>query len=160
MGELWTPMREANAEREAMVDNHIKAGREVDKALKELDRHLSVVFFGDNAEPYPGIVPGRWHIRRQNPETLDSYFPLQTPEGEYREPTMGDVERLKGADLWTADGMKRMRQQEENRRRAQEREQQRHAEDRQAEIASRIEIDRDRVKHAKGLRIPGYGLPK
>jgi hypothetical protein len=128
---------EANAERIAMADASAHPFAEIDRELYRLDRHLSLKFFGENASA-PGIVPGRWHIRRENPNTIDTYYPLETPDGEYRDPTMNDVEKLKGADLWKGDGMWRMRRRDLQQREKAERSRQRHDEDRREEIADRI----------------------
>lgn len=95
----------ANVEREEMVDNHIRKAQAIATALHDLDPNLELCFFGDRAEARYGIVPGRWHVRRTNKDTSDSYFPITTPDGGFREPDFGILEELRRRDLWRKGAM-------------------------------------------------------
>lgn len=91
MPDLWTP-DQANAERNSVVEgrlrDHIAAGVRLERELKKLDPYLEVGFIGDRAPAYPGIIPGRWHVIRRNPEGLDLFLPIAGPDGEYLEPNV------------------------------------------------------------------------
>lgn len=98
---------EENQERERFIDGQIMLGLYWTRVLKDFDERLSVVFITENAHAIavedgvtykveiPGIVPGRWHVRRKNdPPYADTYMPITTPEGEYREPDAQVVEEV------------------------------------------------------------------
>lgn len=79
--DLWLPF---DAEREQQIDyatSQAREARRLEAELKGMDPHLSVVFVGPRAPGAPGIVPGAWHIRRENAETIDSYWPILNPDG-------------------------------------------------------------------------------
>ena len=98
---LVPPHIRANYEAEEMAERHLAAGASLLRALRQYDDQITdVVFFGEKAEPGNGIVPGRWHVKRRNaPPAPDSYFPIETPEGGYREPDSGVLEELRSRDL-------------------------------------------------------------
>lgn len=92
----------ADLEREAEADGHIGKALAVDAMLKDLDPRLELVWVGQHATS-PGLVPSRWHIRRRNEQTLDSYFPLVGPDDSYVEPNSGHIEMMRRNDLWSRD---------------------------------------------------------
>lgn len=92
----------ADLEREAEADGHIGRALAVDAMLKDLDPRLELVWIKEGATAV-GLIPSRWHIRRRNEETLDSYFPLVGPNDEYVEPNSGHVEMMRRGDLWNRD---------------------------------------------------------
>lgn len=134
--------KQADAEREAMIEREIsrqtRQAAYVEEKLKAIDPHLSLEFFGERADSLPGIIPGRWHIRRHNPQTLDSYFPLTTADGSYREPNANDAEKIKGADLWSKDGIERMRKRDAARIKAAEVKRTQEEDERRQELADHI----------------------
>lgn len=71
------------------------------KRLQELDPALALAFAGERATG-PGIVPGRWHIRRRNPKGADTYWAITTPDGGYREMSSAVLEQFQAGDLWNA----------------------------------------------------------
>jgi len=92
----------ADMEREAEADGQIGRALATDAMLKDLDPRLELVWIKSGATA-PGLIPSRWHIRRRNEETLDSYFPLVGPNGEYVEPNSGHLEMMRRNDLWNRD---------------------------------------------------------
>lgn len=106
-GKLWTPYDE---ERNAVVERSLHRGialsKQLDRELKSLDPYLDCVYIGDRAPEYPGLVPGRWHVRRRNPDAMDWYLPITGQNGEYVEPGMWLVEEMKKRDLWNAGTIK------------------------------------------------------
>lgn len=106
--DLWTPER-ANAERNSVVEGHLRdhiaEGARLERELKQLDPYLEVVYVGERAPAYPGIIPGRWHVVRRNPGELDTFLPIADPEGNYLPPSMQIVEEMKQRDLWKRGAM-------------------------------------------------------
>ena len=109
----------ADMEREAEADGHIGRALAVDAMLKDLDPRLELVWVNEHAQA-PGLLPARWHIRRRNDETLDSYIPLTGPNGEYVEPNSGHVEMMRRNDLWGRNVREELERQREAKRRRQE----------------------------------------
>lgn len=90
-----------NYEREAMVDRQLESAMALHKAMVALDDRLDLVFISDRADPEYGVVPGRWHVVRKNPPPApDSYMPIVTENGGYREPDSGVLTELQRRDLW------------------------------------------------------------
>jgi hypothetical protein len=84
-----------------MVDRHIGAAHSLYQALQGLDRGLDVVFIPDRADREFGVVPGRWHVYRENPPgTPDFYAAITTEDGGYREPDEGVYIEMQKRDTW------------------------------------------------------------
>lgn len=99
---LLDPVTKANLQREEMVSSQVQQAAHVAKGLKDLDRRLNLVFFEERAEARHDVVPGRWHVWLDNdPGKPDKYYPIQSPDGSYREPDWGVVEAMKMADTWS-----------------------------------------------------------
>lgn len=102
MPELWTP-DQANAERNAGIEvhlrDHIAEGARLERELKQFDPYLEVGFIGERAPAYPGVMPGRWHVIRRNPDGFDTFLPIAGPDGEYMVPSYQMVEELRRRDL-------------------------------------------------------------
>lgn len=102
-----------NAERDAAVD---PAGnpyvKQINRELKQVDRHLEVVWVGERVPVgmLPGVVPGRWHVRRTPPGQIDSYWPILAEDGGFRDLDMGLIENMKKADLWRDGALEELRQ--------------------------------------------------
>jgi hypothetical protein len=130
----WIAARELDREKERQVDAQMEAARLWNEELRRIDSHLSLVWVNESATE-PDLHPGRWHIKRQNPETLDSYWPLVGDRGEYREPGEWMLRELQAQDLWNPrvhrDKEEARRRLREARRRAKARE----AEQRRDEMA-------------------------
>ena len=97
---LLPPDIRANVERDEMVDRQMGKAQALADALIAHDPQLRLVFFGDRSEPIYGIKPGRWHVQRLNQGTADTYMPITTPDGGYREPDFGVLEEIRQRDLW------------------------------------------------------------
>lgn len=100
---LLLPQTRANLETEAMAIQGA-AGRlgPLLDALQKFDPEIvDIKFFGDRAEEHHGIKRGRWHVHRRNkPPAPDTFIPIETPDGGYREPDFGVVDELRSRDLW------------------------------------------------------------
>lgn len=99
---LWLPTSvkaaELNAARERFVEEQIAHAQRWNRELQKLDRYLSLVFISDQANE-PGLVPGRWHIRRKPPTGVAWYWPIVREDGGYREMTSSDLDALRASDL-------------------------------------------------------------
>lgn len=90
-----------NLERERFVDESMDFANGFDRLLKDRNPNLELTFVEDDPRAKEArLEPGRWHIKRTNPGTADSYMPIVTPDGGYREPTLRDLEELDRRDLW------------------------------------------------------------
>lgn len=107
-----------NARRNRMIAWWAKADKmaqRLEKELKSMDERLEVVFVDpesaklDPSERGMGVVPGRWHVVRRNPDTVDSWFPIMGPASEYRDPELKVAEDMKKADLWRPGALKELR---------------------------------------------------
>lgn len=111
-----------NAQRERMTHRHSEL-REFDRELKDLDPLLSLVRAAPHAED-PDLIPGFWHVKRENPIGMDTYLALKSADGGFSEPHSGFIEQLRRQDL-QRDGawdelMKRLTAEEDNRLKAQQ----------------------------------------
>lgn len=88
------------AELEAMVDVLRDEIASWNADLKQIDPNLEIGWVPETATN-PRLAPGRWHIFRHNaPPTPTEAFPLQHPDGSYREPGSWMFDWLRGMDLW------------------------------------------------------------
>lgn len=93
------PHVQENLEREQQVDDQIFVARYWNQVFKQRDHRLSVVFAKSGAKP--PLIAERWHVRRRNAgDAEDSYMPITTPSGGYREPGLDTLEELNRRDLW------------------------------------------------------------
>lgn len=69
-----------------------------DRELKLIDPRLSLVKANESPDQ-SALVPGAWHIRRDNEATMPTYIPILTEDGRPREPVNHDLEELKKADM-------------------------------------------------------------
>lgn len=91
-----------NLEREQMVERH-NALRWFDRQLKDIDPRLELVKASESASA-PGMAPGFWHVCRRNEQTIDTYIPITTPNGEFCEPSSGWLDAFRGDDAWNNGG--------------------------------------------------------
>jgi hypothetical protein len=90
-----------NLAKEQFIDERLEFVQGFDRLLKDRHPNLSLTFVKDTeAARSAKLEPGRWHFKRHNPGTVDSYMPIVTPTGGYREPTLRDLEELDRRDLW------------------------------------------------------------
>jgi hypothetical protein len=111
--------------REAEMEQQDALAKFWTKELQAIDPYLECWKAGRHTGS-PDLLPGHWYIRRRNPETVDSYWPLCGDEGEYREPGEWMLRDLEAADLWNPrvhrDKEEARRRLREARRRAKARE--------------------------------------
>lgn len=73
--------------------------------VKSVDPDLSIVFVKESETAKSvGLEPGRWHVRKRNRGLPDSYMPITTPSGGYREPDQGVVDELSRRHMWRTPG--------------------------------------------------------
>lgn len=124
MAELWVPPSQIDAERDELIERRLAdtpAGAALERRLRKLDDNLRVVFVGERAEKRYDVIPGRWHVVRLNPGTVNSFFPIATPDGGYLEPSDQLIEEMKRADLWRPGALEELgkaREREATRRQA------------------------------------------
>ena len=97
---LVPPHIKANYDAEEMAERHFRSAGKLLMELRAFDENIvDIKFFGERAEDRYGIVPNRWHIHRRNtPPAPDSYIPIETPDGGYREPDSGVLNELRARD--------------------------------------------------------------
>ena len=96
----------ANIEMDEMVERTRQRAVALDKALKQLDHRLSVIYVKEGAPASYGMKPGFFHVRRQNdPPAANTYWPIQTPEGGFREPDSGVLHELEARDMWKREDL-------------------------------------------------------
>jgi hypothetical protein len=81
-----------------------------DQALKEMDPKLSLVKAREDAPRYGGMIPGLWHVRRENGlGQRDTYLPIDDGNGNFVEPHMGILEGLRSNDMQRPGALDDMR---------------------------------------------------
>lgn len=106
------------------------------KALKRLDEYLELVWALENATAL-GLVPGRFHVLRHNPGAPPDLFPVQTPDGGFKEPDSTLFDDLAKSDLWSNRSLKAKQKRELEAQRAKERAREREQQERLDELAER-----------------------
>lgn len=86
------------------VKSDVPAARELIKELRSaFGPEMDCVFVRADISPEKlpdNAVPGRWHVRRNNPPPLlATYIPITTPGGGYREPGASVIPELAAVDL-------------------------------------------------------------
>lgn len=95
-----------NYRRDMQVDEMVDRARGFNRLLRQIDDRLSLVWANEQADA-PGLVPGRWHVRRRNGAGVpDTYMAILGEGGSYREPDSSILRELQKRDLWTRDGMR------------------------------------------------------
>ena len=150
---FFESVNERRARMEAWWARADRQAKDLEKELRKLDRRFRVVFIDPEAannKPEaraPGVIPGRWHLKLMT-STINHYFVLAGPNGEYRDPELGVVEEMKRRDLWRRGALEKIRADEEvelARRKRQE----------ETEAEARIEQTAAAYRAAK--RVPGDG---
>jgi hypothetical protein len=88
-----------NVQIDQHVNRQLHSGKAFTQRLKQVfGRELSCVWGNEDASD-PAIKPGRWHIQYENPSGPNSYFPITTPDGGYRDPAEDVIEFLRERDM-------------------------------------------------------------
>lgn len=109
--DLVPPEIKARYEKAEWVEGAARSGRALEAHLKDTyGPEMEVVFVRPRAQDTPAsCIPGRWHVRRNNPPpAVPSYIPITTPDGGYRDPDFGVVAELAEIDLRRPEVMKRV----------------------------------------------------
>lgn len=121
-----------------------------DRELQAMDPRLSLVKASESATEI-GLKPGYWHIRRDNEQTMATYYPLQGEAGEFVEPGSEHLEMMRRNDLTKPENFDRLVRQGEAHLRRIEQERDERAEERRTEFAERYEsIQRAQVSMNDG----------
>lgn len=122
-----------------------------DRELKQIDSRLSLERARTDVNA-PGLVPGYWHIVRDNTEfgAPKSMYPIMDHEGGFLEPSSAVLEHLKRNDLQRPGAMDDLRRREQRARDELAKAKERLHGERIAEIADRI----------KAYDSPGVSLAK
>lgn len=145
---LWTPF---NEEKTALLDDaraQVAHAKQLTRELKQIDPYLELVFVGDRSPDYPGITPGRWHVRRSPEDGPDSYWAVNGPDGEYVEPSSKLIEDMKAADLWRQGALQELYDRKARAETKKKREQ---------ALASEQRVDVMAESLRAAGRLPGYG---
>ena len=140
----------ADAEREKQTTEVIGRGMRFNLRLKEIDPYLELVFVHDDADA-PGLVPGRWHVCRHNPDTMDTYMPITTASGGYREPAEDILEALRRRDLWNGSAAESIRREKLEKEEAVER---------ARRLDQEQKMDHFALDYRAARRVPGENLHK
>lgn len=94
----------ARYERAEWVERSVTAGRALERELKAtFGPEMEVVLVKPTIDPETApenVVPGRWHVRRNNPPpALPTYIPILASNGGYRDPDSGVIAELAKIDL-------------------------------------------------------------
>lgn len=111
--------------------------RDFDRALKNIDPALSLVFLDDTSEPIYGIVPGRWHVRYRREDAIN-YMPIVDAQGGYMEPHYGVLDQVRANDLSKNENFLRVSRANDRKRREMEKRQAIQKEERIEELSGRI----------------------
>lgn len=94
---ILPPIVDYNERRARLAERH-EALKWFDRELKELDPYLELIKASESSDE-PDLIPGYWHIRRQNPVGIQTYIAITGPAGEFMEPHSGVIEDLRRMDL-------------------------------------------------------------
>lgn len=122
---------------ESMNERHAWL-RHFDRELRAIDKHLSLVKASENATQ-PGLEPGYWHIKRDNPTTLPTFIPLRNDKGGFSEPTSAHLELLRRNDMQRSGAFEEFKKQQDALETERQRRKQAAADERREEMAERIE---------------------
>lgn len=142
MPDLWVPDsaridHDLESQLERLNERHAWL-KHFDRELRAMDPYLSLVKATENATE-PGLTPGYWHIKRDNPHDIASYYPLRGENGEFVEPGSEHLEMMRRNDLTNPENFKRMvRDSEAHLRRIEDQKRER-SEQRREEFAERME---------------------
>ena len=154
MSELYLPDRvrhqiEFERQLEKLNERHGWL-KHFDAELRRIDPYLSLVKASENADR-PGLIPGMWHVKRDNPTAMPTFIPLRTPDGKYAEPSMYHLEMVKKLDMQRPGALEEFVKRQEQAVAEAERQRANAADERREEMAERIEaIERPSVSMSGG----------
>lgn len=148
MSELVLPeIVEANARLEASLETlqrkRARAGwlAHFNDALRGIDPKLSLVKARETIALERDLVPGLWHVRRENGTDLpDSYLPISGPDGGFLEPHEGVLNQLRERDLQRPGRMEELRATWDAEDRARKNKQLLFREEMKEEVATRYKV--------------------
>ena len=121
-----------------------------DAELRAIDSHLSLVKASDAANQ-TGLVPGHWHIKRDNPTTIPTFIALRNDDGGFIEPNSSHLELIRKNDMQRAGAFEAFKQKQDNFEVERERAKAAQTDERQSEMAERIEqLEHAQVSMKKG----------
>lgn len=150
---FFESLNERRARMEAWWARADRQAKDLEKELRKLDPRFRVVFIDPEAannKPEaraPGVTPGRWHLKLVT-SSINHYFVLAGPNGEYRDPELAVVDEMKKRDLWRRGALEEIRANEEKELKAQRRQE-------ITEGEARVEQTAAAYRAAK--RVPGDG---
>lgn len=110
-----------------------------DTELRAIDPYLSLVKASDSAEQ-TGLVPGFWHIKRDNPTTIPTFIPLRNDDGGFAEPNSAHLEMVRRNDLQRAGAFEAFKKKQDNFEIERQRAKDAQTDERRIEMAERIEV--------------------
>jgi len=137
------------AEQAHQVEMAEKAFIGLEKQLKAIDPSLSLIVAKPGSEDV-GLLPGRWHVRKEIPGAADEYWPLVGPNDEYRAPGAWVLEEFQANDLWNPRVHRDRKEAKRKLREARDRAKQLEAEQRVDEVEFNARAAR-RVRGESGL---------
>lgn len=120
-----------------------------ERELKAIDPSLSLAFAPPGADDV-GLLPGRWHVRKEVPNAPDEFWPLVGPDDSYREPGAWVLDEFQANDLWDRRVHRDKKEAKRKLREARVRAKRLEAEQRADEIAYNATVAR-RVRDERGL---------
>lgn len=115
---FFESLNERRARMEALWVKADHQAKRLEKELRKLDTRFRVVFIDPEAAKNtpearaPGVTPGRWHMKLIT-STINHYFVIAGPKGEYRDPELAVVEEMKERNLWRRGALEQIRENEE-----------------------------------------------
>lgn len=111
--------------------------RHFDAELRAIDPYLSLVKASEAADQ-PGLVPGFWHVKRDNPTTMPTFVPLRDQDGGFAEPSFHHLEMLRRLDMQRPGAFDEFKRRQDELAQQAERRREAEAEERRDEMAERI----------------------
>jgi hypothetical protein len=140
---------EINAAMEAQAAEQEDLAQRWTAELKRLDPTLSVEWVPEQADEFD--YPARWHVRKRIAGSVDEWFPLIGPGGEYREPGSWILDSFQASDVWNPRVHRDRKEAKEKLREAKVRAKKLEAEQRADVMAEAVRAAR-RVRGDGGMR--------
>jgi hypothetical protein len=137
---------EINAAMESQASEQEGLARRWTQELKRIDPTLSVEWVPEQADEFD--YPARWHVRKRIPGSVDEWFPLVGPQGQYREPGAWILDEFQANDLWNP---------RVHRSKQEAKEKLRETKARAKKLASEQRVDEMALAHRAAMRVKGDG---
>jgi hypothetical protein len=138
------------AEQAQQVESKVRQVERLEGELKSIDPSLSLVVAKPGSQDV-GLIPGRWHVKKEIPNKPDEYWPLVGENDSYREPGAWVLDAFNAGDLWDPRVHRDKREAKRKLREARVRAKRLEAEQRADEIAYNAAVAR-RVRDERGLK--------